>query len=47
MVDEVCRACDGRGIRNPERQQAYAKRAVSQFDRRLDLLLAKRQSTLH
>lgn len=43
IVWEVCRACANEGIRLPEKQEAYAKRAVQSFDRRLNQLLAKRQ----
>jgi hypothetical protein len=46
MVGEVCRACEQRGIRNPDTMEAYAKHAVTQFDKRLNALLAKRQ-TVH
>jgi hypothetical protein len=47
IIWEVCRACENEGIRSPEKQEAYAKRAVAQFDRRLNHLLAKRQGSLH
>lgn len=48
IVWEVCRACANEGIRNPDRQEAYASRAVKAFDRRLNELLAKRQpGTVH
>ena len=43
MVTEVCRACEDRGIRNPDTMESYAKHAVSQFDKRLNQLLAQRQ----
>jgi hypothetical protein len=47
IVWEVCKACANEGISNPDKQEAYAKRAVAQFDRRLNHLLAKRQGSLH
>lgn len=45
IVSEVCRACEQRGIRNPDTMESYAKHAVAQFDRRLNALLAQRQPT--
>lgn len=45
LVGEVCRACEDRGIKNPDTMEAYAKHAATQFDKRLNALLAARRPT--